>query len=607
MKSLFLVPRLSPKRSRRRLVALAPVLLLCSAIQVCGQTYTSIVVFGDSLSDTGNDAVVSRMKNTVNAQVPGPATGYTSGRFTDGQDTIPAAQTYTGVWVEQVAAQLRPPPVVVNSLSGGTNYAYGFATTDVGISLFTYGPGNALSFTVNNMGQQVTDYLATNPKIDNKTLFIVWGGANDLINAQTSADIVNAATRDVGIIQRLINAGATDFVIPNLPPLGLVPRFNGSPATSAPATAAALGYNQALGAALGQLGLANAGKPIHIYSLDIATLFNSIVANQSNFGFSNVTASSQGNTAVNPDMYLFWDDLHPTTAGHHLIAASALRLLGTGVGTATTISSSNINPNLNSPVTFTAVVSNNSGGTDTPIGNVTFVDGAGGLLGTGFLTGSGRTASATFTTSALGAGTHPVEATYSSVNGFGTSASAFVNEIVTAPSFSVAVSPMTQTVNRGNSGSAMLTITPAGGYAGSFQVGCGTLSADFSCSVASPNLSVTTASPVGTTVTFRTTSVAANEIRSLRGTGTDPTLFAILGLPMFGVTVLAGRRRRFWPLLLTTGLFVVTLGALLGAAGCGSAPNPLANAAPSGTYQIPLTVTSTTAGATTVTFTVIIQ
>ena len=43
------------------------------------------------------------------------------------------------------------------------------------------------------MGQQLADYLATNPTITNKTLFVVWGGANDLLNATSSA-----ADRDGG-------------------------------------------------------------------------------------------------------------------------------------------------------------------------------------------------------------------------------------------------------------------------------------------------------------------------------------------------------------------------------------------------------------------------
>src|SRR6266568_7542821 len=51
--------------------------------------YTSIVVFGDSLSDTGNLAHLTEAKYGV--RIPGPSADYTDGRATDGYDTLPAA------------------------------------------------------------------------------------------------------------------------------------------------------------------------------------------------------------------------------------------------------------------------------------------------------------------------------------------------------------------------------------------------------------------------------------------------------------------------------------------------------------------------------------
>ena len=175
---------MSKKSALLSIVVATVCLVSCGSAR--GQAYTSIVVFGDSLSDVGNDAAVSYGIYGSSAQVPGPATGYTNGRFTDGTDTSPAARNYTGVWAEQLAAMLPAKPVLKNSLAGGTDYAYGFATTNSGTSVFSYGPGNALSFNVNNMGTQVAGYLATNPVITNKTLFIVWGGANDLIAADVA-------------------------------------------------------------------------------------------------------------------------------------------------------------------------------------------------------------------------------------------------------------------------------------------------------------------------------------------------------------------------------------------------------------------------------------
>jgi phospholipase/lecithinase/hemolysin len=287
--------------------------------------YKTIVVFGDSLSDTGNVAHLSEAKYGV--RIPGPIADYTDGRFTDGFDTLPAAQKYFGVWVEQFAASLPSKPEILNSLDGGTDYAYGFATTGNGTTTLSFGPPpNSLSVQVENIGKQITDYLATRPKIDKKTLFIVWGGAIDVLNAASPADVIEAAIQQTLNIQRLINAGATQFLVPNLPPLGLAPRLNGSPATSIPFDAASVLYNSYLATGLAVLRDFYPSRHLRIYELNVFALFKQIVASPASFSLANVTTESQGQR-VDPDTYLFWDDLHPTTHGHDILAETAGSLI----------------------------------------------------------------------------------------------------------------------------------------------------------------------------------------------------------------------------------------------------------------------------------------
>src|SRR6516165_9247742 len=198
-------PRTTGARQFYLELRVMPVLLLAFAAAFAhAKNYTKIVVFGDSLSDTGNLAHLTEEKYGV--RVPGPIADYTDGRFTDGFDTVPAAQNYFGVWVEQFAASLPSRPEIRNSLDGGTDYAYGFATTGSGTTVFAFGPSNSLFVQVNNIGQQITDYLPTDPKINDRTLFVVWGGANDLLNAKAQNDIVNAAIQQTLNIQRLIDA-----------------------------------------------------------------------------------------------------------------------------------------------------------------------------------------------------------------------------------------------------------------------------------------------------------------------------------------------------------------------------------------------------------------
>lgn len=306
-----------------RLSASLLALIVFAFVTACaqGKDYTRIVVFGDSLSDTGNVAHLSQQKYGV--RIPGTPADYTDGRFTDGYDTIPAAQNYFGVWIEQFAAAMPSHPEVTNSLDGGTNYAYGSATTGDGTHAFTFGPGDALSVDVENMGQQITDYLATSPKINNSTLFVIWGGTNDLIQASSANAIAAAAIQEAVDIQRLIQAGATQFLVLNLPPLGLIPRLNGSPATSVPATMAAEVFNAYLATRLSALH--DPGRHVRLFQVDVFTLFNQIAAAPADFSFANVTTSSQRVATVNPDTYLFWDDIHPTTHGHSILAVTALR------------------------------------------------------------------------------------------------------------------------------------------------------------------------------------------------------------------------------------------------------------------------------------------
>lgn len=308
----------------RVLTLLAAFVFAATAAIAQTRDYTRIVVFGDSLSDTGNLAHLTEAKYGV--RIPSPIVDYTDGRLTDGYDTIPAAQNYIGVWVEQLAASMPSHPEVKNSLDGGTNYAYSFAFTGSGTSTLQLA-GGQITVQVENMGRQVTDYLATHPRINSKTLFVVWGGANDVLNATSPTQIINAAIQETLDIQRLIAAGATQILVLNLPPLGLTPRLNGSLATSVPANAASALYDSWLATGVSVLKDFYRWRRVAIYQVNVLGLFTQITANPTAYSLANITAPAQGNFTVNPDTYLFWDDLHPTTYGHSLVAGAALKAL----------------------------------------------------------------------------------------------------------------------------------------------------------------------------------------------------------------------------------------------------------------------------------------
>ena len=320
----------SSRRSRNVLwLATAFVFFFTSALAYA-KDYTRIVVFGDSLSDTGN---VNFLFDPAGVSIPGQSVDYTHGRFTDGFDTIPHATNYIGVWVEQLAAAIPSRPQVQNSLEGGTNYAYGFATTGFDTGFFApMDDVPTFGVPVDNIGLQIANYLNTHPKINNSTLFVIWGGANDLIHAASAADpnavITAAVLQETADIKALIDAGATQFLVLNLPPLGLTPRMNGDPAKATAGNVAAQGFNAGLAAGIAYLQSVYGDSHIRFFQVDVYSLFNRIAASPADFGLTNFTAPSRGNFEVNPDTYLFWDDIHPTTRGHAILAAEALKAIG---------------------------------------------------------------------------------------------------------------------------------------------------------------------------------------------------------------------------------------------------------------------------------------
>ena len=105
----------------------------------------------------------------------------------------------------------------------------------------------------------------------------------------------------------------------------------------------------------------------------------------------------------------------------------------------TTSVSSSVNPSVfGQSITFTAVVTGLPPGGSTPSGNVTFIDGAT-ALGTGALSGSGVSATATFTTATLPVGGHSITAVFPGDFTYFTSTSSVVTQTVNLASTTTAI------------------------------------------------------------------------------------------------------------------------------------------------------------------------
>ncbi len=292
-----------------RILTLCLILVLLLANAAAGGPFRDLVVFGDSFSDTGNAA------STSFGLLPGSA--YYEGRFTNGP-----------VYAELLATSLGLRPLEPSG-AGGNNFAYAAARTS--------GTGGLLGFFVEDLDEQVDDFLsrAAGFELDRHTLFVVFAGAGDLLNGQTDPRVPAANIAES--VNRLIDGGARQFLVPNVPLLGQVPRYNGDAATSARMNDLSSAVNRELANALD--GLSAAHPEVDLFRFDVAGLLTEAFAMPEAFGFTNVSDPvapglepgtldyDLDRLAGDPETYLFWDDLHPTAAAHSIFAEHALAAL----------------------------------------------------------------------------------------------------------------------------------------------------------------------------------------------------------------------------------------------------------------------------------------
>src|ERR1700682_4959115 len=110
----------------RALPAFALAAVALASVPAAASPYTSLVVFGDSLSDNGNNLdVIGNPGQTIIGNSYVPTYPYASGTYSNGS-----------VWASDVAAMLGV--TLQPSRLGGTDYAYGGATTGPAVSGFPF-------------------------------------------------------------------------------------------------------------------------------------------------------------------------------------------------------------------------------------------------------------------------------------------------------------------------------------------------------------------------------------------------------------------------------------------------------------------------------------
>jgi phospholipase/lecithinase/hemolysin len=296
-----------------RLVLLAALAVSLSCASARASTYTTLFAFGDSLSDAGN-------------------------LFIEDSGTLPVAPYYAGhfsngpTWVEDLSVKLGLGTLTA-SLAGGNDFAFGGAQTGP----TDINPANPLH---TDLPGQIAAYALAHPTPVHGALYTLDIGSNDIINALgayaagrinlAEVEIVaaQAEANTVDAIDDLYALGARSLLFYGVPNLGHSPRFAGSP-LQALASQLGLSFDATVLSDLGALELGG----LDVFDLQPQALFDKIRLDPAAYGFTNVsdpcwtgnfTSSSSGTlcspTLAGQDSYLFWDEGHPTAAGHLLIA-----------------------------------------------------------------------------------------------------------------------------------------------------------------------------------------------------------------------------------------------------------------------------------------------
>lgn len=317
------------------------------------EPFDKIYIFGDSFSDTGNifnsSTFLQPFEELLGRDIPvtPPSPPYFEGRFSNGP-----------VWTENLSADLGltstpsgelsvfnpslpiPSPITITAngvaaspfFNGATttqsvNFAYGAAQTGTnGAGEF----GDLIPGVTSQVDSFIKDHQQVQQSADPEALYVIWAGANDygIDGGDPEATVDNLEAS----IENLYDTGARNFLVADLPDLGKLPAATGldNPQVADSLTNFTEQHNSLLDATLNELD--NSLNKINLVPLDVSGLFENVLANPEDFGFTNVSESyldpvTLNPNSGNPDEYLFWDDTHPTAAFHDLLGDFALDTL----------------------------------------------------------------------------------------------------------------------------------------------------------------------------------------------------------------------------------------------------------------------------------------
>lgn len=297
--------------------------------------FDDVFIIGDSLSDAGtySQSIIAAGMGAL------PVINYKF--LTNAPDG--SSLTYGEVLGNSLGLNLGPNVYSAVPLAGQGEVALGGTIYAEGGSRVTSPEGTAFNpaagVTTRSLSEQVDRLLTNTPKLGENDLVILWGGANDVFAQAASVDnatitpqvavanMAQAATDLVGLVDRVKAAGAESVIVVNIPDIGKTPfGLSLGPQGAAFQTALADAFNSTLVASIGDRAVV----------VDAKKLLGAVQDDPLRYGFTAPNAATvpacsgnsigcvQGvNASADSEDRVFADGVHPTTAAHQIFGEAA--------------------------------------------------------------------------------------------------------------------------------------------------------------------------------------------------------------------------------------------------------------------------------------------
>ena len=308
---------------KRAMVALLALLPLATgpAVADSDHGYTRIFVFGDSLSDPGNNFAVTG-ETSYPPFEPLPVASYAVGghHYLNGR-----------TWIEYLAQEMKltewAKPAYRDPAFG--NYAYAYARAR------PYSP------VAPSLGEQVQAWTEAGHCTEtqmNSTLFVLEIGGLDVVDGLVAASqgedpttIFEAALGSIAAnIEYLAGCGARNFLIANVPNAGITPYVI---AQGPEAVAGASFMSATFNDLLQTMVIDNLPDVLNVSVIDFYGIGSLVAAAPEIFGFTDATnpclafGVTENAFCKDRDGHLFWDVLHINKKAHALIASIVIQQL----------------------------------------------------------------------------------------------------------------------------------------------------------------------------------------------------------------------------------------------------------------------------------------